>query len=94
MRKMLFATLLLAGCASQPVAVQLATACDAYASTINVLAVQRRQGKLSQDDVTIVASTFPIASEVCNGTPPDDAVTAAARVQALTDRLTLMLAQR
>lgn len=89
------ALLLLASCASQPATVQLATACDAYASALFTLTVRVNEGKISQDGIATIRATFPIASEVCNpAAPPADAATALARLQGALDRLTLLQGAR
>lgn len=83
MKRALFALVLLTGCAtsSQPVAAQLATACNSAASAYLTAAGYKAQGQLSAAQIATLTGLEPVVLAACSTTsPPTDTAAALASV--------------
>lgn len=82
--------LLLAGCASQPVEAQLATACNQAATAFREAAILRANGKLSPSAIEAISGTIPTLSAACDpANPPVDMTAALSGVLAAVQTVTL-----
>lgn len=88
MRKFfIISTLILTACAINPKA-QVIQGCNAYGSSLSILAAAKSQGRLTPEQIKAVNDTVPTALAICGAeTPPADAQTALAAVNAQLERI-------
>lgn len=88
MKKLLLGSLLIvAACTTDP-RVSVIQGCNAYGSSLSILAAARAQGRLTDGQIDAVNQTLPVALSTCGAdTPPPDAQASIDLINATLERI-------